>query len=155
AQARPCTPAKLTQRRAPMAQRRAGYRQARDGQEPPEEAGPPGGAVAAPVPAPLEALQQRQLRSAPWPAQGEAGGAPPRALAAPGSGARKRGKARGLAVGDTGPPAGDRPPKRMVAHDVPPAPGARACRSPLARPAQERRGSPGAAGAAVGAYHGE
>src|SRR5215510_3611843 len=74
---------------------------------------PPGGAVAAPVPAPLEALQPRARRSAAWPAQGAAGGAPQRALTALARRARTLRKGRGLAGGAPGQTAGDSPPKRL------------------------------------------
>ena len=61
AQARYCTPDKRTQRLAPIDQRLAGYRQDRDDQDSPDEAGPPGGAVADQGQAQREAREQRQL----------------------------------------------------------------------------------------------
>ena len=64
AKARNFTPDKRTKLLAQIDQRIEGYLQALDGQDPQEDAGPPGGAVADHVQAKIEALQQRKLHSA-------------------------------------------------------------------------------------------
>jgi hypothetical protein len=69
ATARHVPPDKRTQLLAQIAQRRAGSLEDLDAQESPDEAGPPGGAVAEQVPAKREALQPRQRLATAWQAQ--------------------------------------------------------------------------------------
>lgn len=94
AKARTVTLATLTPLLAQLAQRREGERQAREGHAPHEEAGPPGGA----------------------------GAAPHLARPAPESRAMRRGQGGGRAMGAHGQTAVDRQPKRLGGPAVPNAP---------------------------------
>ena len=161
----PCTAVNATERHVPQDQRTTllqqidqrveGDLKARDGQETHEEAGTPGGAVAAHGPAKSEARQPRTLLSPGWQAQCEARGATQRSRTDPASRAMQRGKGRGTAVCSNVPMAVDRKPKRMIAHAVTHEPGARAWLRPMALQAQDSLGSPCAAVADVGSDHGE
>jgi len=69
AKARTFPPDQLTQLLAQIDQRLEGYLEDLDAQARPDDAGPPGGAVADQVQAQIEALQQRKLLSTEWQAQ--------------------------------------------------------------------------------------
>lgn len=155
AKARTFTPDKLTPLLQQIDQRVEGYLKELDGQANPDEAGTPGGAVAAHVQAKIEALQQRKLLYADFQAQLEARGATQLSLTDAESRAMKLGKGRGTEVCDNVQMAVASKPKLMIANDVTNEPGDRDWRSPMALQAKAILGSPFEAVADVGDYHGE
>jgi transposase len=155
AKARNFTPDKLTKLLAQIDQRIEGYLQDLDGQDTQENAGTPGGAVADPVQAKIEALQQRKLRYADLQAQFEASGATHLSLADPESRAMQLGKGRGIEVCYNVQTAVASKHKLIVANDVTNDTGDRDCLSPMALPAKDILGGPFEAVADVGYDHGE
>jgi transposase len=149
------TPDKLTTLRQQIDHRIEGDLQGLDGQDTQADAGPPGSAVADNLPAKIAALQPRQLRYTALQAQLEASGETQLSLTDPERRAMQLGKGRGTAVCDHVQTAVDRKHKRMVANDVTNDTGDRDWLSPMALQAKEVLGSPFAAVAEVGYYHGE
>jgi transposase len=155
AKARNFTSDKLQRLLQQIDQRVEGYLQELDRGDNQEDAGTPGGAVAAHVQAKIAALQHRQLLYADLQAQLEASGATQLSLTDPESRAMKLGKGRGIEVCYNVQTAVDSKHKLIVANDVTNAPGDRDCLSPMALQAKDILGSPFEAVADVGYYHGE
>jgi transposase len=155
AKAHNCTSDKRKHRLQQIDQRVEGSLQALDGQDHQDDAGPPGGAVAAHVQAKIEALQHRKLLSTDVQAQWEASGETQCSLTDPERRAMQLGKGRGTEVCSNVQTAVDRKPKRMIANDVTNDPGDRAWLSPMALQAKAVLGCPCDAVAEVGYDHGE
>jgi transposase len=149
------TPDKLTHLLQQIDQRVEGYLKDLDGQDNHDEAGTPGGAVAANLQAKIAALQQRKLLYTGFQAQLEASGATQLSLTDPESRAMKLGKGRGTEVCDNVQMAVDSKHKLIIANDVTNDPGDRDWLSPMALQAKDILGSPFEAVADVGYYHGE
>jgi transposase len=136
-------------------QRVEGYLKELDSQDNEDEAGTPGGAVAANLQAKIEALQQRKLLYTGLQAQLEASGETQLSLTDPESRAMKLGKGRGTEVCYNVQAAVDSQHKLIIANDGTNAPGDRDWLSPMALQAKAVLGCTVDAVADVGYYHGE
>jgi transposase len=146
---------KLTTLLQRIDQRVEGYLKELDSQDNEDEAGTPGGAVAANLQAKIEALQQRKLLYTGLQAQLEASGETQLSLTDPESRAMKLGKGRGTEVCYNVQAAVDSQHKLIIANDVTNAPGDRDWLSPMALQAKAVLGCTFDAVADVGYYHGE
>src|SRR5919197_6422301 len=155
AKARNFTPDKLTTLLQQIDQRVEGYLKELDGQDNQDEAGTPGGAVAANLQAKIEALQQRKLLYAGFQAQLETSGETQLSLTDPESRAMKLGKGRGTEVGYNVQTAVDSKHKLIIANDVTNDPGDRDWPSPMALQAQAVLSRGFDVVADVGYHHGE
>jgi transposase len=119
------TPDKLTRLLQQLDQRVEGDLEELDCGDTPDDAGPPGGAVAENVQAKIEALQQRKLLYEAVQAQLEASGETQLSRTDSESRAMKLGKGRGPEVCYNAQPAVDSKPKLIIANDVTNATGDR------------------------------